>query len=334
MQPKTELQRTVVKLSKTLDEITEPQKAWAKKHVLKHMAHRTTAKTSCLDCGHQWKTGNNKLLLTKLQDKVDCPNCGTTLSVTDTRNRIAAQRLFYALIQTRGEFQVVRIFELRSYHKNGQPVKADFMEVASQWILANGKYEVIARLRGGMGYYNDSFNGYLEIRGKQSFFEKYNILPDGIYPKMSIQPIYKLHGFKGKFYDLTPHNLFAKLGHSTQAETLLKRKEFGFLTALCLGSDKRQVQIIKYWPTIRICMRHGYYVSDKHVVDYIDYLDLLSFFNEDMTNPHFVCPDSLKKAHNKYVAKMQAYNDRKRADEQRARIAEIQNHCTGEGIEQ
>lgn len=324
MEPKTKLQKRAVELSKTLKDLTPDQRAWACKNILEHVAYRTPANTKCLDCGATWKTVGNadpKALLTILDDKktCTCPECGTKLKIEDTRHLTMEQRKFYTTIEVVKEFQVVRIYEIRAKHKARQPANIWFCEVASQWILPDGRYELIARVRGGMGYH-DNFNGYLEIRGKHSFFEKYNIEADGIYPKMGILPIYKQHGFKRNFHGLTPHNLFVQLGHSTIAETLLKRGEIGFLTALCLGDDKRKAQVKKHWPSIRIAMRHGYQVSAKKVVDYLDHLELLNFFGEDMNSPHFVCPADFKKEHQRYIAKKQAWNDRQSAEEQRAQI--------------
>lgn len=324
MEAKTVLQKRVVELSKTLKDITEDQKAWARKNVLEHIAYRTPANTKCLDCGAIWKTvgdADPKKLLVILDEKkvCTCPECGTKLKFEDTKKLIMKQKLFYSTIEVVQEFQVVRLYEIQADHRAKQSASVYFMEVASQWILPDGRYELIARLRGSMGI--DCWCGYLEIRGKQSFFEKYNIYADGIYPKMGILPIYKKHGFKKNFHGLTPHNLFTQLGHSTICETLMKRAEFGFLTALCLGSDERKKQVNKYWASIKICMRHSFYVSDKWVTDYLDHLELLDFFNEDMTNPHFVCPDDFKAAKRQYIQKKGAWDAKQAIEKQRDNIA-------------
>lgn len=312
-------------MSHTLNRMTPDQEAWARRHVLEHHAYRTPAFTKCLDCGATWKTvgdADPKKLMVILEENKSCtcPGCGTKSKVTDTRNLTLKQRKFYSTVEVVKEFQVVRIYEVTSTHKAKENMRACFCEVAQQWILPDGSYELIARLRGSMGI--DCWFGDLEIRGKQSFFEKYNIEPDGIYPKMGILPVYKKHGFKGHFHSLTPHNLFTQLGHSTICETLMKRKEFGFLQALCLGSKERKAQVNRYWPSIKICMRHGYYVTPKQVCDYLDHLGNLEVFGEDLNNPHFVCPADFKADKRRYIARSQAQADRKRAEEQRARIVQ------------
>lgn len=324
MEAKTILQKRAVELSKTLQPLSDIQKTWARKNILKHVAFRTSANTKCLDCGAIWKTigdADPKKLINSLVDtSCTCPECGTKLKVEDIKKLIMKQKMFYTTIEVVQEFQVVRLYEIQADHRAKQSASIYFMEVASQWILPNGQYELIARLRGSMGI--DCWHGYLEIRGKQSFFEKYNIYADGIYPKMGILPIFKKHGFKGSFHGLTPHDLFTKLGHSSICETLMKRREFGFLTALCLGSDTRKKQVNKYWPSIKICMRHGFYVSDKWVTDYLDHLELLEFLGEDLNNPHFVCPDDFKAVKRRYIAKKSEYEAKQGIERQRAKIAD------------
>src|SRR5690606_10309383 len=50
-------------------------------------------------------------------------------------------------------------------------------------------------------------------------------------------------------------------------------------------------------------LRNNYYITDGGI--YLDYLQLLSFFNKDLRSPKYVCPSDLKKEHDRYVKKKQ-----------------------------
>lgn len=301
MIPKTKLQIRAVELSKQLPDITPEQKAWGIFNCLSHMAYRTARKTNCLDCGHSWatKTVTGSLMAVLVDTHTTCPSCGVKLEVKDTKHRIFAQREFYSIISTMQEFQVVRIFEIRSYHKSGEAVKADANEVCSQWILPDGRFEYIARLRGGMGWNQDGFSQFLEIRGKQSFENKFNIFPTKIHPKMKVLPVFKRNGFSKDWHHLTPFDVFNNLGN-TYFETLLKANQTWLLQAWVTG---RKEKIKQYWPSIKICLRNDFKFTKKNVIDWLDYITLLDFFGKDLRNADYVCPANLNKAHNRYVDK-------------------------------
>jgi hypothetical protein len=308
MKPGTKLQHRVMELSKQLRPITDEQQQWGLFNCLKHVAYRNKTKTQCLDCGHVWPTQNNALLLMIIAETVvTCPCCDVKLAVKDTRDRNYGQREFYSILDVVEDFQVIRIFEIRSTHKAGTKATLAMQEIVVQWLLPNGKFEIIAKNRGGMCWYNDAFTGPMEIRPKRIFADKYNIYPTGIYPKIKCLPVYKRNGFKGKFHGLVPFDLLSKISNDNIAETLLKTKQYSLLQA---RTGEKSLSVSGNWDSVKICIRSKYLVKDA--VTWLDHLNLLSQFGKDLRSPKYVCPADLKTEHRKLVAKKTEIDTRNR----------------------
>lgn len=299
MKPQNKLQACVYAISQALPAITAKQKAWAFKHCLKHTAYRSKSKTACLDCGHEWPSKDNTLLIVNLVDKqCTCPGCGETLEIEDTRKKVTAQLEYMAILDTEDGFQINRFFELRSYHKAGKKAKMSIREVVQQYLQPDGKNEVVARNYGGMGHGSPTFHGDLEIKDKRHLPNKFNVYPTGVYPDIDCLPVYRRNGFEGELYGASPYDLFTELLHDSKAETLLKARQ-GALLRTRVSSNKASA-IYTHWDSIKICMRNGYYPVSGSI--YLDYLALLSYFGKDLRSPKYVCPADLKAEHDLLVA--------------------------------
>ncbi len=67
-------------------------------------------------------------------------------------------------------------------------------------------------------------------------------------------------------------------------------------------------RIKKYWKQILKFKRTGYKV--KNISLWLDYLDLLSYFGKDINNPHYLFPSDFTKAHDRFVKKKRAVQER------------------------
>lgn len=54
-----------------------------------------------------------------------------------------------------------------------------------------------------------------------------------------------------------------------------------------------------YWPSVKICLRNGYTISDGSI--WCDTIDLLRRAGKDIRSPKYVCPADLKVEHDKLV---------------------------------
>lgn len=305
MKPKTKLQLQVWELSCKLPSISEVQKEWGIKHCLDHNGFRTKKGISCLDCGHKWKDNSPVLLQTILG--VVCPNCNTHLKIHDTRKQKAQQGAYYGIITTFSGFQVLRYFEIWSYHRVGTPISVSCKEVAQIWISPIGKFEIVAKVH-YVTMYIDSWTGRFEIRDKRNA-GVYDINPYKFYPQRKYIPEIKRNGFKGSFHRLTPSRIFRLILSDSKAETLLKAKQFELLRHRAL----RPTDIDNNWNSIKICIRNNYIIPDASM--YIDYLDQLRFFEKDLLSPKYICPSELKREHDRLSDKRMAIRQKQAEQE-------------------
>lgn len=306
MKPRTKLQSQVYALSVELPKLAEQLKGWAFENCVSHLAYRTKKATACLSCGHTWKGHPTT------KEEV-CPSCSRKVSIEDTRKKLYDQMVYFAVLDTSHGFQVNRYFQLKTYHKGGTSPIIYCREVAQQWMQIDGKHEVVARNRGGMGYYQtDNFHGDMEIRDRNHLKSKYNIWPFKIHPDCKVLPIYKRNGFRGKHGPCTPYEIFTNILSDSKGETLLKAKQLNLLGARIATS----YLINRYWDSIKICIRNKYIVKDASI--WLDYLDLLEYFRKDLRSPKYVCPSNLKQVHDKLVAKKA--NIQKREDLERKKL--------------
>nr|DAL15367.1 MAG TPA_asm: PcfJ-like protein [Caudoviricetes sp.] len=289
MKPRTKLQFEVLENSKHLFDIENYMLSWARKDILEHKGFATKTRVICMDCG---ETFSPDLVSRK---HAVCPHCHTKLKVEQTRKRTAEQRTYIASAEIYGEFQVIRNFELRSYHKSGVSTKYYISEILQHWILSNGKREVIAR-RHTVNWYCDSWGGYMEIQNKKDE-RKYDIYPQKYHPDSIFKTEYLKYGINKNLEGLTFLEAIKIVPENPKAETLLKAKRYDLLGCYCDYSLKHA--IYNYWPSVKICLRNKYKIKDVKI--WFDYLDLLRYFKKDLNNAHYVCPKDLKKEHDIYM---------------------------------
>lgn len=298
MKPRTKLQFEVIDNSQQLPNIEKDMLSWAKKDVLEHKGFATKTRVICMDCGN---TFSPELVSRK---KAVCPHCNTKLTIEQTKKRTGEQRTYIAYAEIYGEFQVIRNFELRSYHKSGEAARYYIHEILQHWILPNGKREVIAR-RHTVNWYCDSWGGSMEIQNKSNE-RKYDVYPQKYHPDSVFKAEYRKFGINHNLKGLTFLEAIKIVPINPKVETLLKAKQYGLL------EKTGEYKINRFWPSIKICLRNKYKIKDIDM--WFDYLDLLSYFRKDLNNAYYICPKNLKKAHDEYMVrkrKVMAFNDMK-----------------------
>lgn len=295
MKAKTANERRVVELGAKLPPITNKQIQYAYNNLFKSYCYQSKKEFICFDCGHKWE--NEKSTLLALTDNCVCPNCGKKLNVNDSKSKQLNVKNYYSIITTCQEFQVVRNFTVLKTCKANQPAVYSITEVAQNWITPNGKVINYALQVVGCSRYYDQWieDSKFKIRGEH---RRFNINPIGIYPTKKVTNIIKRNGFKNKFYDLSPFDLFSYILSDSMAETLLKTNQIPMLQHYIYNSSSK---IKKYWKSICICIRNSYIIKDADI--WIDYVDTLLEAKMDILNAKFVCPINLKKEHNLIIAK-------------------------------
>jgi DNA-directed RNA polymerase subunit RPC12/RpoP len=293
MKPRTKLHHRVAELSSRLLRIDQNQKQWAFKECLPHKGYANKSSAFCLDCG---ETFSLELIKRK---KAVCPHCKTKLTIEFTRKTTSEQTNYFAIVEVFGEFQVVRNFELNAHYKKGIPVKHYLHEILQYWIQPDSKTTMFGKLHTVTGYC-DSWGGNWEIReeNRRSWYgSKYDVYPRHYHPKSEFKKEYSKIGINHNLSGLTVLEAIKIIPNNPKAETLIKEKQFSLLGKMSgeLG------RVTNYWPSIKICLRNNYKVKDASI--WMDYLDLLRYFNKDLHNAKYVCPKNLKLEHDRWMKK-------------------------------
>lgn len=318
MEPKTKVQKQVAELSKQLPALTEGQKAWGIEHSLDNFAVRQRNTLFCLECGHSWKDG--AVLVSAIAGAI-CPQCKKDLKMSTTYSRSCKDSAYYAVVTTINGFQVVRTFFLQKEMRKQCFPNIIFEEVLQHWISEKGNMVIMTKNVFGMSRYFDQwvFHSDLEVRPSSAYgLPRYNIEPYKIYPKMKILPVIRRNGFRNSFHDNAPHKLFSMILSNSYAETLLKAKQYSLLN-FCVSYPTSFIQG-NYWPAVKICMRNNYIVKDAQL--WIDYLEMLEYFNRDLRNAKYICPSNLSKEHDRLVAKKRAIQRKEDLEKQKVKLAD------------
>jgi len=318
MKPKTKLQKYVVSLSEKLPDLTQKQHEWAMINVPHYVTSRRYKSMYCMECNHSWK---NYTLLDLINEYVHCPHCGKKCEILEyERNR--TQSTYFAILTTKKDFQVVRMFFLQKFYTYNVPPEHYISEVMQHWVRKDGIITTLSKKTNDMSVYLDRWvtHSDLEIRNvSYRAIERNTIIPWKIYPYRKILPVLKRNGFKGFFYGIPCQILFSQLLSNPRAETLRKTNQTPLLNYMINNS----VNIDQYWPSIKIAIRNNYIVEKPS--DWMDYLQLLSFFGKDLHSKKYVCPENLQKEHDYYVRLKKKKDAANRKKELQAEFEEFQS---------
>lgn len=318
MEPKTKIQKQVAELSEKLPALSEQLKVWGIEHSLDSFAVRQRSTLFCLECGHSWK---DSAVLVSAIAGATCPCCRKDLKMATAYNRSFKDSAYYAVITTIKGFQVVRTFFLQKQMRKQCLPNIIFEEVLQHWISESGMLTIMSKNVFGFSRYFDQwvFHSGLEVRPSSAYgLIRYNIEPYKIYPKMKVLPVIRRNGFRNSFHGNAPHKLFSMILSNSYAETLLKAKQYSLLS-YCVSHPASFAQD-NLWPAIKICIRNSYLVKDAQI--WVDYLKLLEYFNRDIRNAKYTCPEKLSREHDRLVAKKRAIQRKEDLEKQKVKLAE------------
>lgn len=292
MRPRNKRQVLVCQLSERLPILSKRIEPWAFKNCIDHIGYRNKMWTNCLSCGNSWPT-------TSMRIKTEvCPGCGWKLKLDTTRKQKSKDWARFAVLDVVEEFQVIRYFDITCHAKAGQKPDVYTREIMQHWILPNGEYEVISQQVGGMGMSYDHFGGEMSLKDAKNNMWKYNIQVYKIYPEINVQEVYSRNGLTSSLSNICPFDLLRNIVNDSKTETLLKSKQYSLLSRHLGNSNSG---IWRHWNSIKIAIRNKHIIKDASM--WMDYLDLLHWFNKDLLNAKYVCPGNLKKEHDRLVKK-------------------------------
>ncbi len=319
MKPKTKLQKRIYDLSKKLPPISEKQKCWAYKSLSAKYVVISRNRTFCLECGHKW---DEKPLLAVKLDGCVCPACNQKLKFTE-KTHVDYEKTYFALLTTIGGYQVVRMFLFTQRFKKKKATSFHIWEVMQHWIDESGQFKTLSvpanNMGGGYGAIDLWSYGDLEFRTETySHKLRQEIGPYKVCPGGKVLSIIKRNGYKGYTYGFAPQWLFPKLLTDNRAETLYKTKQLDVLAKM----ESRARDIHYYWKSICICTRNNYII--KSATTWFDYLNLLLYFNKDIRNPKYICPDNLNNEHDLLMNKRRQIIEKREKEEEQRKFMQYQ----------
>ena len=325
MKPRNKTQQHIVELSGRLRPLTTPQMQWALNSTVSHYGYRLkSGMCTCMKCGHEWLESRDGTCL--------CPECGTRIEIKDTKESVIRDKSYFNVITTMEDYQVVRMFLMMVEMRKGMKAKPAFLEIGQYFIDPKG-YKTVVGLQRTLGYYIDSFafGSPLEIRCDNEAFQR--ISDEWVYPHIKVSDTIKRNGFKGSCHHIHPVTLFQELLTNPKAETLMKANDIELLRYLCARPAYKS-DIDKYWNTIKIAKRNGYYFKDVRM--WFDYIKMLERMGKDLNSPSLIAPQDLKTAHDEYVEKVnrqrvkeQKEANRKKAEADQAKFEELKGRYIG-----
>lgn len=317
MEPKTKLQKQVVRLSSKLPALSDNQTAWAIKKCFEMEGFHRAKKIWCVECGEVFEAKGSDLSYSLLG--ADCPCCGKHLKVRDSRKRVySPQSMYFTIITTISGFQVLRHFVASKSCRVGQPAKFELHEAVQDWISPKGIEVVMARLtNSSYGAYDQwCWSSAMEVRHDCCIPGKYHIWANHI-KTIRLLPKLKYAGIDENYHGITPDILFKMLLRYPFVETLIKQGEKELFEYMA----DNMTQVGKYWSSIKIARRHGFKITKRTDLRmYFDYLEMSDAIGRDVRSPKYLCPKNLKKAHDE-VMKLKQKHDAKISFEKRRKQA-------------
>lgn len=297
-------------LYEKLPPISNKQKEWAFENSFPWEAYLCKGEAWCSMCGKSFEYTSNSDLGVKFGIGADvvCPHCGRELKLKATTKKKIEEDCYFTIVTTIGGWQVLRHYIVEKWaHKDRVKFKGvknpqyQIREAVQNWLDEKGNEVVVARPRRGLSNYCYDkwiFTKPMEIRRKVAQYsyqpDPYTVEGSAVYPYMSVLPIYRRNGLKGKLPDVNLKDLMKMIVKDTRAETLLKAKQFELFRKLHLNGN------MTHWHSALIAIRNKYIVEDADM--WMDMLHALDYLGKDTHNAHYVCPDNLRVEHNKWVA--------------------------------
>lgn len=300
MKPTTKLQHEVFTISKTLSSLTENQHKSAVKNIFSKYGTTSHKTFFCLECSHNWKDAE---VFKQAPKHLICPSCQIKIQILSCSSEYQSNA-YFTKIDTKDNFQIVRIFFMEKLMKKGTIPMYYTTEVIQHFIGLNGRVTSLAMPTTAITMYYDNWrkSGDMSIMAND-FLNSNRGRIEGFYtlPRATFLKEITRNGFYGNYYDIAPQNLFSLL-MKPQAETLIKANQID----LFKNFNSIESQIKKHWNSIKICIRNNYKIEDATI--WLDYMKLLEEFGKDLLSTKYVCPTDLHKAHDKLVDKQQKIN--------------------------
>lgn len=309
MQPKTKLQKKVVGMSQALPPLTDAQKAYPYKLFDNIGYYWKGGDVWCQCCGNTDEVLKSVLAVSLGVGSHTCPNCGTNLKLEhwrQTNRQHSNECKQYSVVQTFKGWMVVRTFDVHRNNTRGKATDFSMSEIYQNWVSEDGKEIILGKkYTRSPFHFTWYYNSAMDVKqhnanssGYYALEDVFDVSGNYLYPIAKVTPILKRNGWTNKILKFTTTsvvNAMKQLLTNPIAETVVKSGQLSVFKYMLLKSN----YTIAYHHAINICNRNNYIIKDASM--WFDYLDLLSYFNLDTHNAHYVCPKDLSAEHDKLM---------------------------------
>ena len=333
MKPRSGVERMFIGYAEELPPPREAVAKWAYGHCFKPVAlywqHRGhNQEIWCQCCGHRepcdgWLVMSSEVWV--------CPECGARCNVVDRKGAVSTNSSYVSTFEVFKGVQVIRTFEAtRSNCNDRGKTHYSITELFQIWLLENGR-EVITTIgysrsfnymqwtygaRYSIGRHNGGAGGYYV------YDDTYDIGFNHIYPRMALAPYLKEKRIDEKYIrnevlrrnDLSATVHISAICGNRCYETMAK---IG-LKNLFFSIVKHGKSPDRYWPSIKICNRHGYDIKQPDI--WLDHVDDLMYLGLDTHSPHYVCPENLTEMHRMINARAERKRAKERTEKELAKL--------------
>lgn len=322
--------REAQRLSASLPSLTEAQR-WEAQQCC-GTAWIGAKKGWCDVCGREF---DSELWDNARRKHTECPKCGARLEVKRSPNkRKESTRYYFHVVTTAVDWQVVRTFFC---HRQAERVEwfgneilnpsgayLGITEVFQRWFKAGTRPMIIGLGLRGMHYYSDQWKWDSGWKLRKDHYTAYTVW-GWMSKDVQLLPELKKRGLKTISDGSSPYQQIEMVLNDWRSEVMLKAGAVRLFDKYC-GRDDYKVR--GNWESIRIALRHRYHTRIRDWGMYFDYLDLLKKNGKDVRNPHYICPQSLKGAHDDMLKVEERRLERARLERERQeaiRLAEKLN---------
>lgn len=324
--PRGKKQMEVWGISKALPKLTEAKvKEIEGMYVAAFLTRPSKKRQSegwCSKCGGSF---NAHELYHSGKGKSVCPLCGANISeiIRDTKKQHYNDSWYVHDLKVVKGYQVIRGYQCFGYSRKGMERNVFKDEVFRIFLVPgmNRTYYLSKDVNGLMSRCFDNYRTGSEITFKNGS-ERFYVW-GAVLSRPQIHPFLRKRGLNSKIIQWLEGislNSLKKIEHSGITETVLKIGDKAMVNTVF---SNRFYTFEKYWPSIRIALRHKYKIADWKT--YLDFLDHVERAHRDLRNPHYICPANLREEEMKYIEAERRERLRREAErEERARISRIE----------
>ena len=286
-----------------------------------------SGKVWCQCCGHMEYRLLPELAVSMELDDELCPECGANLRLRHWKEgkKNNSESKYVSTVRTYRDWMVVRTFEVMRHNQPGKPTQYEAHEIYQNWVSPEGR-ELITGKRYTRSPFHLLWDYYspMDIKhhnanasGYYAMEDMFNTSGNYFYPRATITPLLKRNGWDPCILKMgiSVPDAIRQLLKNPVAETIAKRGQWEVFRWMMKRGDYQ----MPYLYALNICHRHGYIIRDASM--WLDYMDLLSYFNLDTHNSKYVCPENLIAEHDKLVRRKSKAEARRKLVEKQKEIA-------------